>query len=332
MLATVLPIAAMLMTRDRLEAGLRKSNDELRANLTILNLTKTLAGIGRWQYDLRTGEQNWSGQMLELNGLSPDLAPDPGDIRDLLPDRGEALFRKLTEHCDARIPYSFDYTVELPGTAERILKMNVANEFDAGGNRVALFAVAMDVTEQVHREQALTEAREQAIEQAATAQKLANTDQLTGLANRRATLDWLASLLGPSQDIDEPLAVLIFDIDHFKRINDAHGHQAGDEVLRKVAEIARTQIRAEDLVGRIGGEEFVCILSGLTDSDARALAERLCRAIAEGTDADEGPQATISIGLAVMRQGDTVESLVGRADAALYEAKEGGRNQVRRAA
>lgn len=332
MLATVLPIAAMLMTRDRLEAGLRKSNDELRANLTILNLTKTLAGIGRWQYNLETGEQDWSGRMLELNGLSSDLAPDPGDIRDLLPDRGEVLFGKLAEHSDAHIPYSFDYTVDLPDGTERILKMNVSNEFDALGNRIALFAVAMDVTEQVHREQALTQAREQAVEQAARAQKLANTDQLTDLANRRATLDWLEALLDPAQDLDEPLALLIFDIDHFKRINDTHGHQAGDEVLRKVAAIARAQVRAEDLVGRIGGEEFICILSGLTDSDARALAERLCRAIADGTEACEGPAATISVGLAVMRKGDCVESLIARADAALYEAKEGGRNQVRRAA
>ena len=332
MLATALPLAAMLLTRDRLEAGLRHSNDELRANLTILNLTKTLAGIGRWQYNLETGEQNWSEQMLALNGLSPDLAPDPGDIRDLLPDRGEALFSKLAEHRDARIPYSFEYPVRHPDGSEHTLKMNVFNEFDADGNRVALFAVAMDVTEQVRREEALKLAREKAVEQAAEAQKLAKTDPLTGLANRRATIGWLESMMTCSLEIDEPLAVLMFDIDHFKRINDTYGHQTGDEVLCKVAEIARTEIRAEDLVGRVGGEEFVCILSGVDEREARALAERVCRTIAQGTKRAGCPAATISVGLALLRAGDTVETLLRRADAALYEAKEGGRNQVRRAA
>jgi diguanylate cyclase (GGDEF)-like protein len=331
MLATALPLAAMLMTRDRLEAGLRETNDDLRANLTILNLTKTLAGIGRWQYNLETGEQRWSEQMLTLNGLPADLAPDPGDIRNLLPDRGEALFTRLAEHRETRIPYSFEYPVRHPDGSEHTLKMNVFNEFDGEGNRTALFAVAMDVTEQVRRERALKEAREQAIEQAAEAQRLAKTDPLTGLANRRATLDWLASMLVPSLEIGEPLAVLIFDIDHFKRVNDTYGHQTGDEVIRKVAGTARALIKAEDLVGRIGGEEFVCILSGIDGGEARALAERLCRTIAEVT-AHSGPAATISIGLAMLREGDCVETLISRADAALYEAKENGRNQVRRAA
>ncbi len=331
MLATALPLAAMLLTRDRLEAGLRKSNDELNANLTILNLTKTLAGIGRWQYNLETGEQQWSEQMLALNGLPADLAPDPGDIRDLLPDRGKELFDKLAQHRETRIPYSFEYRVRHPDGSNHTLKMNVFNEFDGEGRRVALFAVAMDVTEQVLREEALKRAREQAIEQAAEAQKLAKTDPLTGLANRRATIDWLDSLVAPSLEVGEPLAVLIFDIDHFKRINDTYGHQMGDEVLRKVAAIARAQIRAEDLVGRIGGEEFVCILSGVEGGEARGLAERLCRSIAEVTGR-EGPAATISIGLAMLREGDGVETLLARADAALYEAKASGRNQVRRAA
>ncbi len=332
MLATALPLAAMLLTRDRLEAGLRVTNDELRANLTILNLTKTLAGIGRWQYNLETGAQNWSEKMLELNGLSPELAPDPGDSRELLPDGGAELFGKLAEHHQTRIPYSFEYPVRHPDGSEHTLKMNVFNEFDPDGVRIALFAVAMDVTEQVRREQALKRARELAVEQAAEAQKLAKTDPLTGLANRRATIGWLESLMVSSLEIDEPLAVLMFDIDHFKLINDTYGHQTGDEVLCKIAEIARGQIRAEDLVGRVGGEEFVCILSGVGGREARALAERLCRAIAQGTERASCPKATISVGLALLRAGDSVETLLRRADAALYEAKENGRNQVRRAA
>ena len=81
MLATALPLAAMLMTRDRLEPACARRTRTCAPTSTILNLTKTLAGIGRWQYNLETGEQNWSEKMLTLNGLSAELAPDPGDIR-----------------------------------------------------------------------------------------------------------------------------------------------------------------------------------------------------------------------------------------------------------
>ncbi|MBO0749291.1 MAG: GGDEF domain-containing protein, partial [Porphyrobacter sp.] len=147
-------------------------------------------------------------------------------------------------------------------------------------------------------EQPLEGSRAQAIEQAAEAQRLATTDPLTSLANRRATIGWLQSMMVCSLEIDEPLAMLMFDIDHLQRINDAHGHQTGDAVLRQVAGIARAQIRAEDLVGRIGGEEFVCILSGVDESEAGGLAEQLCRAIADGTAGAGCPEVTVSIGLA----------------------------------
>jgi diguanylate cyclase (GGDEF)-like protein len=332
MLATALPIAAMLLTRERLAQQLRAQNAELHDNLTMLNLAEQLAGLGRWRLDLETGHQEWWPQMLALNGLPRDLAPDPGNLRELLPDGGERLFGELAAHRDDRRPYSFEYSTALPDGEERMLRIHVTNEFDPSGERRALFAVAMDVTEQVRREHALRDAREQAIALAAEAQKLALTDPLTGIANRRATLDWLGRLVQASGQVGEPLALLMFDIDYFKRINDCFGHQTGDEVLERVATLARGQVRADDLVGRIGGEEFVCILPGLEAHAARSLAERLCRAIAEGSERGGLPKTTVSVGLALARPGDTPETLLARADAALYEAKDGGRNQVRRAA
>jgi diguanylate cyclase (GGDEF)-like protein len=332
MLATALPIAGMLMTRDKLEARLRQQNAEMRSNLTILSLAESLAGIGRWRYDMRSGNQQWSPLMLELNGLPRDLTADPGNIRALLPDGGERLFGELAAHRADREPYSFQYRVAPPGSgAHRILKIHVSNEFDEAGERTGLFAVAMDVTQQVERERALDQARKHAIGLAAEAQKLANTDSLTGLANRRATFDWLGRLVAVADEADQ-LALLIFDIDHFKRVNDLYGHQTGDEVLKRVAAIARAQVRPEDLVGRIGGEEFVCILSGLGAAEVRTLAERLCRTIAAESDVGGLPPATISVGLASLRAGDTPEALFARADTALYEAKDAGRNRVRRVA
>jgi diguanylate cyclase (GGDEF)-like protein/PAS domain S-box-containing protein len=316
----------------RLQARFREQNTALAENLTKLRLAERLVGLGCWHYDIRTGRQNWSEQMLEIHGLPRELAPDPGNVRHLMPDGGEALFGEIARNRANREPYSLEIRIRPPGGAERILRMVVTNEFDETGTRVALFGVVMDVTEQVRREEALDQARARAIGLAAEAQKLAMTDPLTGLANRRATLDWLGSLVSASDEDEDPLAVFMFDVDHFKRINDCFGHQTGDEVLKRVAGLARAQLRGEDVVGRIGGEEFVCIVSGLSELETRSLAERLCRAIATGSAAGNLPHTTISIGLARLRNGDTPEDLLARADTALYEAKDGGRNQVRLAA
>ena len=311
----------------RLEQRYREQNTALAENLTKLRLAERLAGLGCWHYDIRTGRQNWSEQMLEIHGLPRELAPDPGNVRELMPDGGEALFSEIARNRDNVEPYSLEILIRTPGGIERILRMVVTNEFNASGDRTAIFGVAMDVTEQVLREEALDQARARAIGLAAEAQKLAMTDPLTGLANRRAALDWLATLVPVSDEDEDPLAVLMFDVDHFKRINDCFGHQTGDEVLKRVAELARAQLRAEDVVGRIGGEEFVCIVSGLSELETRRLA-----GIATGSEAGNLPKTTISIGLARLRNGDTPEELLARADAALYEAKDGGRNQVRLAA
>jgi diguanylate cyclase (GGDEF)-like protein len=333
MLASSLPVAAMLYSRETLQDQLREQNRRLRDHVTILDLAKSLAGIGRWSYNVRTGVQDWSPKMLELNGLSPDLAPDPGDVRALLPDGGAELFGHFAAHREDREAYSFEYRVAPADGDERVLKMKVTNEFDEDGQRVALFAVAMDVTEQVYRERALDQARADAIALAAEAQKAANTDPLTGLANRRASLDWLERLVRASAEAEEPLGLIVFDIDHFKQINDCFGHPTGDAVLKRVAQAARRAMRSEDLVGRVGGEEFVCILPGVDGKLGPILAERLRHAIAENRRGSDGlPTVTVSLGLAIHHPGDTGETLFARADAALYDAKNAGRNRVRLAA
>jgi diguanylate cyclase (GGDEF)-like protein len=332
MLGVSLPIAAMLLTRNRLDRQLREQNAALGESLTTLRLAERLAGMGTWRYDIRTGRQTWSELMLEINGLPRDAGPDPGHMRNLLPDGGDALFAEIGRHRANREPYSFEYRIQPPGTPERVLRIVINNEFE-GGERVALFAVAMDVTEQVRREQALEVARSRAVMLAAEAQKLAMTDALTGLANRRCAFDWLDRLLKARAEEEFSLALVIFDIDHFKAINDCFGHPTGDAVLKRVAEIARRQVRCDDVIGRIGGEEFIWLLPEVGAGAAGQRAEQLRVAIERGTTrGSDLPRATISLGLAQFRPGDTAERLLARADAALYRAKQGGRNKVHRAA
>ncbi len=332
MLAISLPICAMLMRREELEAKLRQRNRELRQNVTIFDLAEDLAGVGRWRYDLRTGRQEWSERMLEMNGLDRSLAPDPGDVRALLPDGGQELFDRIARHRDDWEPYSFNYRVHPEDKTERTLRISILNEFDAAGERIALFAVAIDVPDHVRREEALDKARGRAVKLAAEAQVLANTDPLTGLPNRRCSLERLRAAVENARESGRPLCVVMFDIDHFKQVNDGHGHQTGDDVLVHVAEIARQQVRGTDLVGRIGGEEFVWLIPGVGMTEAHQLAERLRSAIAAGSGLPGLPAVTTSIGLDNLRPGDDAEGILKRADLALYAAKEAGRNRVRLAA
>jgi diguanylate cyclase (GGDEF)-like protein len=166
---------------------------------------------------------------------------------------------------------------------------------------------------------------------AAELHRRAHADPLTGLPNRRAFEEGLAREIARAARASLPLAVLALDVDHFKRVNDAHGHPAGDEVLRTIAACLAQAARAGDLVGRVGGEEFAAALPGADLAQAREVAERIrARVAAEPVAAGAAAvPVTVSIGVASLGA-DAADgpSLLARADARLYEAKRSGRNRV----
>jgi two-component system cell cycle response regulator len=163
--------------------------------------------------------------------------------------------------------------------------------------------------------------------------EMAITDALTGLFNRRYMESHLAGLLGQASARGKPLAVLVIDIDYFKSINDTHGHDAGDDVLREFALRIKRSIRGIDLACRYGGEEFVVVMPETDMAVAAMVAERLRRRIAaEPFAIHEGARSipvTISIGIAALRGADdNAAGVLKRADQALYRAKRDGRNRV----
>lgn len=157
-------------------------------------------------------------------------------------------------------------------------------------------------------------------------EELATTDMLTGLRNRRAFESALDQELAIAERRATPLSLLIVDADHFKRVNDNHGHAAGDQVLQTLACLLEGVARTIDIVARVGGEEFAVLLPNTDEAGALAVAERMRVAVAEAS----WPEAavTVSIGSATRLRGETAASLGTRADQALYRAKESGRNCV----
>lgn len=163
--------------------------------------------------------------------------------------------------------------------------------------------------------------------------ELASHDRLTGLYNRLALMELMDHHLALARRRHSPLALLMLDIDHFKVVNDQHGHLVGDEVLRQVAQRAQARMRSADMLARFGGEEFLALLPATTIEGARAVAEDIRRAVGDLPMVVNGVSipVTISIGVhsSLPTEGPTAaESMIDRSDQALYQAKHQGRNRV----
>lgn len=159
---------------------------------------------------------------------------------------------------------------------------------------------------------------------------LAEMDPLTNVFNRRAFLTLLDKAISAAQRTGTAVPVLVMDLDHFKNINDTWGHRAGDDVLRHFVMLAHRCLRKEDVMGRLGGEEFAIFLPNASAAGALAVAERL-RALVEAQPVATGPQSiplTVSVGVTLCAHGDAAGAALQRADEAMYLAKERGRNRV----
>jgi len=163
--------------------------------------------------------------------------------------------------------------------------------------------------------------------------ELASHDRLTGLYNRLALMELMDHHLALARRRRTPLALLMLDIDHFKVVNDQHGHLVGDEVLRQVAQRAQARLRGADLLARFGGEEFLALLPATPVEGAQAVAEGIRRAVGDSPMVVNGVSipVTISIGVhaAIPAEGPTAaEAMIALSDQALYDAKHQGRNRV----
>ena len=158
--------------------------------------------------------------------------------------------------------------------------------------------------------------------------RIAQTDGLTGLLNRRSFEEILARELLRSNRMEKSLTVLLLDIDRFKEVNDTWGHQAGDEVIRRVASALQNSLRPGDALSRYGGEEFVVLLRDATTEHAEEVAGRLRARVANLGDLPGSVRLTVSIGVAASRTHDPADELLRRCDEAMYRSKRGGRNLV----
>ena len=202
------------------------------------------------------------------------------------------------------------------------LDINFVPLFDESGALIYYAAIERDLTEHKKLQFELED--------------MARTDSLTRLANRPAFMERANSEFSRARRYSRSLSVIMIDIDHFKSINDQHGHAAGDEVLRQLGQHCSSRLRDSDFLGRIGGEEFVLLLPDTAQDSAYHVAERMREQLSKTSIVlDNGITLgiTASFGVAAMNQEDAdFNAILQRADTAMYEAKHGGRNQVKTAA
>jgi len=279
------------------------------------------SSVALWETDLRTGRVYLSDAWGDMSGGERgDMVSSVNDLMKLVhPDDLEAARRASLETMKGLRPVAVaEYRVRAGAGADGwrwlLTRGRVTERDPATGRALRMVGTNVDITDRKRMEEAL--------------QSVANTDALTGLANRVALADRIGLAIARSRRNGTAFALLYLDIDRFKQVNDSHGHSAGDKLLVQFAMRLRACVRASDSVARLGGDEFIVLLEDLKARDA---AQRVAQKILEETRAPARIEArevtvTTSIGVAYYAGDESGEELLQRADAALYEAKRTGRD------
>lgn len=254
-----------------------------------------------------------NGAFLELSGFDADTVVGATPALFKSGEHDEGFFAEMWAVLRRGETFRGEFVNRRPDGEKIHLEQTITPIRGESGAVTHFVAFGKDVTERVRMEDEV--------------RRLAETDWLTGLANRLTLGHRLEGELDRCARYERPLAMIMFDIDHFKAVNDQYGHDTGDVVLKAVARTVDEQLREQDLLGRWGGEEFLIVLPETEGEGAVAAAEKLRRSIA-ALDLPDAPTVTASFGVTERLPGDTPRSITRRVDQAMYQAKEGGRDRA----
>lgn len=307
------------------EAALRTKSEELVQSLKRLQIATEAAHIGIWEYDLENNSLIWDRSMYQIYGVEPSTPEIPFETwsQGVHPEDVARARRELNEAISAGGMFTSRFRIIRKDTGEvRNISAQAVTDCDDAGNPVRVIGVNLDETER--------KAAEDRVE------RLAYFDSLTGLANRSLIEDRLRQAIAGGARTQRHCALLLIDLDRFKKINDSAGHAVGDEVLVRVAQRLQATARDGDTVGRFGGDEFIVILNNLpamplfAGRSAEAFAMRLASEIGRPIELAAGSfVSTASIGISLFAD-DSLDSseVLRQADLAMYRAKASGRNAV----
>jgi diguanylate cyclase (GGDEF)-like protein len=301
--------------------------DDLHRRARGVGRVHQLAQLGHWEADAASGEMIWSSEVAGLLAVVPKGSPTVEDyLAAVHPDDAPALRNAIDAAVGSGRPFALDHRLREPAAADRFVHTRA--DVSQDGRSTRLVGTVQDVTERVESQHKI--------------RYLAFYDSLTNLPNRRLFTEILARLVERARRQRSLVAVLFMDLDNFKRVNDTYGHATGDKLLKIVGERLSQTVRRDDIlsrpmgepenaVSRLGGDEFVVAFGGLAQAeDAARLASRMMDEIKAPMRIDKSElSVSASVGISLFpHDGDNEETLLGNADAALYCAKDGGRNCV----
>ena len=297
--------------------------DSLSAQIAVLDENGVIVAVNEaWNKFAQENDSTDPHAYLGVNYLTVcETAYQHGDLSASQADLG---IRSVLS--GLRSQFTAEYSCDSP-TEERCFTLTVVPQHKP---RQGVIIIHQDVTEQKQAERALA-ASHLILKNALDLEKqLARIDPLTEINNRRSLFEAAEHECEIAARYEKPASVLMYDIDHFKDLNDTYGHTAGDLILQRITEIACHQLRTADVIGRYGGDEFVILLPMTKAEQAYPLAERIRAEVEAGSHPipNGDIQVTISVGIVEMSLGESVENIFHRADAAMYIAKQTGRNRV----
>ncbi len=334
MALSVAGVCGLAIENARSYRRMQEVEEALRKSERSLTLAQAIAHIGHWEWEVPDGDIKWSDETYRILGYDPQTVRPTADafFQAIHPD-DRARVKEYINQVQEGSRFDIEYRIVLPGDIVRVVHgmgeviasgtdqpprlLGILRELPSHETAEVL-GVIQDITTRKELEWKL--------------EKEAHTDPLTGCANRRYFLQQATREFTRIRRYGGDLSVLMLDLDHFKKVNDRHGHPVGDVTLKTLVQVCHRALRVEDVIGRLGGEEFAILLPETGATRALEVADRLRQAVAAADIALENRpplHITTSIGVATVTTADAaIEVVLGRADQGLYEAKSAGRNRV----
>ncbi|MFQ3786241.1 GGDEF domain-containing protein [Halomonas sp. A29] len=302
---------------EKVRCELEEVREEIAHLRRTLHRIQQIARLGYWKASLKENELFWSDVIYDIFGVAPEtFTPSIRAFKAMVhPEDLESVEAGMWR---AQETGSHDVEHRIVRPDGEVRWVHELADYAPEGDEQILIGTVRDITEQKRLELRL--------------RQLSRTDELTALFNRRYFMQRLVQELARYRRYDRPTSVVLFDFDYFKRINDTHGHPAGDQVLMSVGKLLREKLRTNDIPARLGGEEFALLLPETALEEAVGVAEKVRQLVLEQTfTSEEGHSFSTSITCGVSSfhgPEETVEAILHRADQNLYQGKRAGRNRV----
>jgi len=300
----------------KLERIVKENIKELDIRNKQLLKVQQISKMGFWELDLINNQLYWSDEIFKIFEIDKNKfkASYEGFLNVIHPDDVDKVNEAYSNSLQTKEDYTIEHRLLMDDGRVKWVREECQTEFDKNGKPFISIGVVIDITELYLTQQRLLEQT--------------YVDHLTKLNNRRSYNENIEKLISQYKRYKTPFSILMYDIDDFKNINDTYGHSVGDDVLVEMSKLIKSYIRDSDYIFRVGGEEFIILLTETQIDKAKLVAEKIRYSVENDLKTINDEKITISIGLTEVKENDTEDMIYVRVDELMYKSKNGGKNIV----